>query len=230
MIDLRGKTAIVTGASRGIGKSIRETLCDCGAMPIWCSSEQFDIKHESNVKVMFSVLMLLMGKLDILVNSAGVTKVIDVMAMDEVEWDRVMDINLKGTFFCCQEAMKIMKRQKSGRIINIASTAGANGGFFIGAHYAASKAGVICLTKTLAQEMAPYNVTVNCVAPGLIDAGMTRTFPKVMVDNLIKNIPLRRLGTAQEVANVVAFLASDLSSYITGATIFVNGGSYMGGI
>ncbi len=115
-------------------------------------------------------------------------------------------------------------------ISTTAGTAGANGGFFIGAHYAASKAGVICLTKTLAHEMAPYNVTVNCVAPGLIDAGMTKTFPKVLVDDLVSKIPLRRLGTAQEVANVVAFLASDLSSYITGATIFVNGGSYMGGI
>ena len=230
MINLKGKVGIVTGANRGIGKTILNTLVDSGACIHNINREYLDITNKRLVEGFFKTQYEIDGRLDILVNNAGVTKMIDVMDIDEIEWDRIMNTNLKGTFFCCQEAMKIMKIQKSGRIINIASTAGANGGFFIGAHYAASKAGVICLTKTLAHEMASYNVTVNCVAPGLIDAGMTKTFPKVLVDDLIENIPLRRLGTAQEVANVVAFLASDLSSYITGATIFVNGGSYMGGI
>ncbi len=251
MADLFGKVAIVTGAGKGLGWAIAQRLALDGANLVVAEIDgqsaqekagairqmkrealavPMDVSRWTDVESMVKQVMLKFNRIDILVNNAGILgPYFPVMEYPEEIWDRVIAVHLKGTFLCCKGVLPIMKAQGSGQVVNLASVAGKEGNANM-APYAAAKAGIISLTKTLGKEMAPYNVTVNCVAPGLIDAGMTRTFPKVMVDNLIKNIPLRRLGTAQEVANVVAFLASDLSSYITGATIFVNGGSYMGGI
>jgi NAD(P)-dependent dehydrogenase (short-subunit alcohol dehydrogenase family) len=168
------------------------------------------------------------GRIDILVNNAGILQQKPFLNITEEDWERVLDINLKGTFICIQEVFPVMQKQGSGSIINIASSGGQLGGT-LAVHYAASKAGVICLTKSLARIGSAYGIRVNCISPGLIDTEMTRDeITSAAGIEKINQIPISRPGTADEVAAAVVFLASDTASYITGQTINVNGGLYLG--
>jgi 3-oxoacyl-[acyl-carrier protein] reductase len=166
------------------------------------------------------------GRVDVLVNNAGVTADGLLVRMKEEDWDRVMDINLKGAFHCTQAVAKTMMKQRSGRIINMASVVGVMGNAGQ-ANYVASKAGLIGLTKTAARELAPRGITVNAVAPGFIETSMTAELPEKVKEAMLAQIPLGRMGRPEDVADVVAFLASEKASYITGQVIHVNGGMHM---
>jgi 3-oxoacyl-[acyl-carrier protein] reductase len=167
------------------------------------------------------------GRIDVLVNNAGIASVTPFQRLRVAEWDTVLAVNLRGAFLCCQRVAPIMTSQRCGSIVMIASQAGQTGGAFVGAHYAVSKAGLICLTKYLAKELASSRIRVNCVAPGIIDTDMARAFPRRALRALVQRVPLGRLGMPEEVAKAVAFLASEESAYMTGVTIPVNGGLWM---
>lgn len=168
------------------------------------------------------------GTIDILVNNAGIVQSATVEKMTEEEWDKVMRVNLKGVFNCCKAVLQTMKRQKKGKIINISSLAGKNGGIKTGAAYAVSKAGVICFTKTLARELAAYGINVNSVAPSMVETELATNFTtQEQRKELLMNIPLKRFGKEEEIAELVLFLSSNSSDYITGETVNINGGSYM---
>ena len=246
-MDFTGKKALVTGSGGGIGKSIALLLAEMGADIIVndVSSENAqqtareiiskgrkalvsdaNVVHDVQVKTMFESISQNLGRIDILVNNAGITKDSLLMDMKEEQWDQVMDVNLKGVFLCCQYAARMMSEQQYGKIINISSASGQIGN--IGqVNYAASKGGVISITKTLAKELARYKINVNAVAPGFIRTPMTQTVPEKVEKYLIGQIPLRRAGEPEEIANAVAFLASDMSAYITGQVLSVNGGMYV---
>jgi 3-oxoacyl-[acyl-carrier protein] reductase len=250
MMDFHGKTALITGGSRGIGRACALTLARLGCQVAisYLSNEsaanevaesarqsgavarayRTDVTRVDEIRELVQTVAKDFGRIDILINSAGISQIVAVPDLTEADWDRMMEVNLKGAFFCCQEVLKHMQAQKVGRIVNVASTAGQMGGFIVGVNYSASKAGVICLTRSLAKYAVPYGVTVNCVAPGLIDTEMTSAYPADRVRSMVTSIPMGRLGSAQEVANGVAFLASDAASYITGTTLYINGGTYLG--
>jgi len=250
MIDFTGKKALITGGSRGIGRACALTLashgCDVAVTyhtkapaadevvkiaqqkGVCAQSFQVDVEDCDSIRSMFASVVADFGPIDILINCAGICEVIAVPDIGEAEWDRMMDINLKGLFFCCQEALAQMMPRRTGSIVNLASTAGQMGGFIVGVNYSASKAGVICLTRSLAKYCVGSGIRVNCVAPGLIDTDMVLSYPPDRVKSLVGGIPMGRMGTAQEVANGVAFLASDAASYVTGTTLFINGGTYLG--
>ena len=239
------KTALVTGGAKGIGLSTARTFAQHGAENIFivdmdekalrsteaAINENFDcrcvpicadVSNEKRTYEVFDKVKQEAGKLDILVNSAGVCRIVDINDLEMNAWDLTLNVNLKGPFLYAREALKLMKPQKSGRIINIASQAGKIGGLMVGMDYSSSKAGLLCLTKSLAKNCAEYNVTVNSVAPGLIATELTASFgyePEM--------IPLKRVGAVEEVADVVLFLASELSRYMTGACLDVNGGMTM---
>lgn len=240
---LNGKTAMITGAASGIGAAVatafarsgcsRLVLVDLNADMLAekargieretgtaCVVVRADVTSEQDVAQAFDSVKD--TGLDILVNSAGICRIVSIDDLQMKSWDLTMNVNLKGPFLFAREALRLMKTRKYGRIINIASQAGKIGGLTAGADYSASKAGLLCLTKTLAKNSAEYNVTVNSVAPGLIATEMTTTFGYDP-----ETIPLKRVGTPDEVADVVLFLASDLSRYVTGACIDVNGGMTM---
>ncbi|MCX7843392.1 MAG: 3-oxoacyl-[acyl-carrier-protein] reductase [Clostridia bacterium] len=247
-MQLKGKTAVVTGSGRGLGKAIALKLAQMGANivlndiaasdSIDATAEEFkaagfnvavtkgDVRNPDDVKAMISTAVETFGSLDILVNNAGITKDKPMAMMSEEDWDLVMDINLKGAFLCTKAAAKVMIKQRSGKIVNIASVAGRYGNPGQ-ANYSASKAGLIGLTKTTAKEFAPRGITCNAVAPGLIQSKMTDILPEEVRDNYLKNIPLGRFGTPEDVANVVAFLSSDESNYVTGQVIDIDGGLLM---
>ena len=246
-MDFTGKKALVTGSGGGIGKSIALLLAEMGAdivvndvsienaqqtaREIISKGQKTivsnaNVVNDTQVKDMFESIASEFGRIDILVNNAGITKDSLLMDMREDQWDQVMDVNLKGVFLCCKYAAKMMSDQQYGKIINISSASGQAGN--IGqVNYAASKGGVIAITKTLAKELARYNITVNAVAPGFIRTPMTQTVPEKVVNYLIGQIPLKRMGEPLEIANAVAFLASDNSAYITGQVLSVNGGMYV---
>ncbi|MBT6339850.1 MAG: 3-oxoacyl-[acyl-carrier-protein] reductase [Desulfobacula sp.] len=246
-MDFTEKKALVTGSGGGIGKSIALLLADMGAdivvndVSIENAQQTADeiiskgqkaivsnanVINDTQVKEMFESIASEFGRIDILVNNAGITKDSLLMDMQEDQWDQVMDVNLKGVFLCCRYAAKMMSDQQYGKIINISSASGQVGN--IGqVNYAASKGGVIAITKTLAKELARYNITVNAVAPGFIRTPMTQTVPEKVVNYLIGQIPLKRMGEPVEIANAIAFLASDMSEYITGQVLSVNGGMYV---
>lgn len=250
MESFRNKVAVITGGSRGIGAAVAHKLASMGcnivlnynknlnsATQLLNKFKQKDIKillikadvtKIDEIDYLFNTALNEFGKIDILINSAGVSQIIDYDKITEEDWDKVMNVNLKGTFFCCQRGLKIMKKQKFGNIVNLASTAGQMGGFIVGVNYSCSKAGVICLTKSLSKAAIKFGVNVNCVAPGLISTDMTDEYPLDIVQNMQKNIPIERLGTAQEVADGIIFLASNKASYITGTTLYINGGTYLG--
>ncbi|MFD1038020.1 3-oxoacyl-[acyl-carrier-protein] reductase [Virgibacillus byunsanensis] len=245
---LQGKNALVTGASRGIGKAIALELAKQGANVAvnYAGSEakaeavveeiesigvkafkiQADVANESNVKDMVKEVVTQFGSLDILVNNAGVTRDNLLMRMKEEEFDQVINTNLKGVFVCTKSVTRQMMKQKSGRIINVASIVGVSGNPGQ-ANYVAAKAGVIGLTKTTAKELAARNILVNAVAPGFISTDMTNALSDEQRESMLSMIPLKKLGKAEDVAKVVRFLASDDANYITGQTIHIDGGMVM---
>jgi len=245
---LKGKTALVTGSARGLGKAIALKLASMGANIVLNdiaasesldeTAEEFrkagynvavargDVRNQDDVKAMVSAAVENFGSLDILVNNAGITRDKPMAMMSEEDWDSVLDINLKGAFLCTKFATKQMIKQKYGRIVNIASVAGRYGNRGQ-ANYSASKAGLIGLTKSTAKEFAPRGITCNAVAPGIIVSHMTDALPQEVREKYLENIPLGRFGTPEDVANVVAFLASDDSAYVTGQVIDIDGGLVM---
>jgi 3-oxoacyl-[acyl-carrier protein] reductase len=244
---LDGKTAVITGAARGIGRAIAEKLASEGADLALCDLqadwltetaeavkalgakvECFDAdvsKGEDADKVIAGVLDAY-GKIDIVVNNAGITKDGLMMRMSESDWDAVMSVNLKGTFLFSKAAAKPMMKQRNGAIVNIASIIGLIGNAGQ-CNYAASKAGVIALTKSTAKELAARNIRVNAVAPGFIQSKMTEALSEDVKNMMLDRIPAKRFGVPEDVANAVAFLAGDNSSYMTGQVLTVSGGMVM---
>jgi 3-oxoacyl-[acyl-carrier protein] reductase len=243
----KGKVAIVTGASRGIGRSIALALAAEGARIVAVDlgteeTEAFvaELKAKGtealavvgNVTVaadaerMVEAAVETFGRVDILVNNAGITRDALLLRMKDEDWDAVLSVNLKGAFLCSRAAAKVMSKQRYGRIVNIASIVGQMGNAGQ-ANYCASKAGLIGLTKSNARELARRNVTVNAVAPGFIATAMTEVLPEKVKEELLAQIPLERLGSAEDIAHAVLFLAAERSGYITGQVIGVNGGMYM---
>ncbi|HCU8011194.1 3-oxoacyl-[acyl-carrier-protein] reductase [Staphylococcus aureus] len=242
------KSAIVTGASRGIGRSIALQLAEEGynvavnyagskekaeavveeikAKGVDSFAIQANVADADEVKAMIKEVVSQFGSLDVLVNNAGITRDNLLMRMKEQEWDDVIDTNLKGVFNCIQKATPQMLRQRSGAIINLSSVVGAVGNPGQ-ANYVATKAGVIGLTKSAARELASRGITVNAVAPGFIVSDMTDALSDELKEQMLTQIPLARFGQDTDIANTVAFLASDKAKYITGQTIHVNGGMYM---
>jgi 3-oxoacyl-[acyl-carrier protein] reductase len=250
-MGLVDRVALVTGGSRGIGKAIAWELvgqgCQVGvnyidfdqnkeqaeelvAEIIQSGGEAFAVKGNvadpSEADAMVHQVVNHFGRIDILVNNAGITRDTLLVRMKEEDWDAVIDVNLKGTFNCCKSAVKFMIKQKYGKIVNIASVVGLMGN--VGqVNYGASKAGIIGLTKSLARELAGRNINVNAVAPGFIETKMTESLPESARENLVRQIPLQRLGKPEDVAHLVGFLVSDKAAYITGQTIPVDGGMVM---
>ncbi len=246
-MSLREKVALVTGGAQGIGKAIAQGLAADGADCI-VSDVNRDAAEETaaelrnlgvralalraNVADADAVTSMVkqglkeFGHIDILVNNAGITRDSLLMRMKDDEWDQVLTINLKGAFLCIRALVRPMMKQRSGRIINIASIVGAMGNAGQ-ANYVASKAGLIGLTKTVARELASRGVTCNAVAPGFIDTAMTQALPEDVKEKLLAQIPMARLGSATDVAQAVRFLASEQAGYITGQVLHVNGGMYM---
>ncbi|HDD2380868.1 TPA: 3-oxoacyl-[acyl-carrier-protein] reductase [Staphylococcus aureus] len=242
------KSALVTGASRGIGRSIALQLAEEGfnvavnyagskekaeavveeikAKGVDSFAIQANVADADEVKAMIKEVVSQFGSLDVLVNNAGITRDNLLMRMKEQEWDDVIDTNLKGVFNCIQKATPQMLRQRSGAIINLSSVVGAVGNPGQ-ANYVATKAGVIGLTKSAARELASRGITVNAVAPGFIVSDMTDALIDELKEQMLTQIPLARFGQDTDIANTVAFLASDKAKYITGQTIHVNGGMYM---
>ncbi len=249
MENLKGKVALITGARRGMGKADALLLSKMGAKVALADISleeceivvdeikkqggealaiKCDVSNKKEVEGMVKKTVEKFGKLDILVNNAGICQFKPFLEMTEEEWDKTLDINLKGYFLCAQAAAKEMLKQKSGAIVNIASVVmGQMGKGMAGlAHYSASKGGIAALTKTLALELAQYNIRVNAIAPGAIDTPMassTKSDPKIL-EGFMAMIPLHRMGTADEIAKAVVFLASDAASYITGSIVVVDGG------
>ena len=246
-MELKDKVALVTGGAQGIGRTIGEELARAGAHVVLgdvnlegaqaraeainnsggsASAVKIDVSNATEVREVFDFIIKDKKPVDIVVNNAGITRDGLMVRMKESDWDLVLDINLKGSFLCSQQAAKQMMKQKSGAIVNIASIVGVMGNFGQ-ANYSASKAGVIGLTKTLAREVASRGIRVNAIAPGFIDTEMTRVLDEEVRQKLIEQIPLARLGLPEDVARCVNFLVSDKSSYITGQVINLNGGMLM---
>lgn len=245
---LKDKVAIVTGGTRGIGRAIALKLADQGANIVinYRNSDKeaeelksilegkgvkvltvkCDISNFEDSKNLIDKCKEVFGKIDILVNNAGITKDTLIMRMKEEDFDNVIDVNLKGTFNCAKHASAIMLKQRFGKIINMTSVVGIAGNAGQ-VNYAASKAGVIGLTKSLAKELGSRGITVNAVAPGFINTDMTASLSEKVKEEASKNIPLKRLGDPEDVANLVGFLASDAANYITGQVINVDGGMVM---
>ncbi len=246
MIDLSGRVALVTGASRGIGRSIACRLASRGALVVAAARGDnaratveeiraaggtaevlaLDVTDPSGAVAAIAATAGAHGRLDILVNNAGITKDQLMLRMKRDDWDTVIATNLTAAFALTQAALKPMLKQRGGRIICIASVVGQTGNAGQ-ANYAASKAGLIGFAKSVAQEVASRGITVNVVAPGLIDTDMTRAITGSAQDEWASKIPLKRLGTPEDIASAVCFLASDEASYITGQVLAVNGGMYM---
>lgn len=246
-MEFEGQVVLVTGGARGIGQAVAEQFARKGARIVIAdvsleSAEKtaqeleaagtrsmaikLDVSRSDEVVKAFEEIIKEFGKLDILVNNAGITRDALLLRMKEEDWDSVIDINLKGVFLCSREAVKIMGKQRYGRIVSIASVVA-----FMGnpgqANYSASKAGIIGLTKTIAREYAKRGITVNAVAPGFIATAMTAALNENIKEEMLKSIPVGNFGTAEDVAHAVLFFASPKSGYITGQVIHVNGGMYM---
>lgn len=246
-MEIRGKTAVVTGAARGIGKTIAENIADAGVnialfdileseanktaeeltargikAKVFCQ----DVTNVEDMTGAFKDVVEEFGSLDILVNNAGITRDNLLMRMSDEEWDSVLRVNLKSVFACTKAASRIMMKQRAGRIINIASVIGVMGNAGQ-ANYAASKAGIIGFTKSIAKELASRGITCNAIAPGYIQTAMTDKLADEVKEQMLKSIPLNRMGTPEDVAKTVLFFASDLADYITGQVVNVDGGMVM---
>lgn len=247
-IILKGKNAIVTGASRGIGRAIAIKFAELGANVVLnyrsdinsvqevvkeiegkgvkALAIQGDVSSFEDSKRIIDEAMEKLGSIDILVNNAGITKDSLIMRMKEEEFDKVIEVNLKGVFNCTKHAVPVMVKQRSGKIINISSVVGLSGNAGQ-ANYAAAKAGIIGFTKSVAKEIASRGITANAIAPGFIQTDMTEALGEKVKENIKVNIPLKRLGSPEDIANTAAFLASDMASYITGQVISVDGGMHI---
>jgi NAD(P)-dependent dehydrogenase (short-subunit alcohol dehydrogenase family) len=250
-MDLTGKVAIVTGASSGIGHATALALANCGAAVAvnYHRNEigaellrkqivanggkavaiQADVTVASDVESLVKRTVEEFGTVDILVNNAGsLIERLRLLEMSEERWDQVVDLNLKSAFLCCKAVASLMMERKTGAIINLSSIAGRNGGALGSLHYSSAKGGLISFTKGLAKELAPFGIRVNAVSPGVIDTPYHEQFSSPeMMKNYVNAIPLGRVGNSDDVAKVIAFLASDAASYLVGETIEVNGGMYM---
>ncbi len=244
---LDGQIALVTGASRGIGQAVAHELGKQGAIVIGTATSQagadnisgylsqagikgaglaLNVKDTAQIEQVLQAIRAQFGEISILVNNAGITRDNLLMRMKEEEWDDIMDTNLKSVFRLSQAVLRAMMKARYGRIISIASVVGTMGNAGQ-TNYAAAKAGIIGFSKSLAREVGSRNITVNCVAPGFIDTDMTRALSEEQRNGLLGHIPLGRLGTVQDIAASVAFLASPQAGYVTGTTMHVNGGMYM---
>ncbi len=246
-IDFTGKIALITGASQGIGSEVARTLHRAGAAVVLnhlgipgttvdaqaladelnlartdsASLIAADVSQPEQVKSMMGEVQARHGSLDYLINNAAIIKDRTIAKMSYEEWDAVIDVNLSGVFFCCKHALEIMRDH--GAIVSFGSIAAIQG-FFGQANYAAAKSGVQAMMRVLSREAARKNIRANAIAPGVIDTAMAATIPQNVRDEMLKNVPLNRFGTTEEVANVVLFLCSPLASYVTGQTIEINGG------
>jgi len=246
-LELTGKVALVTGAAQGIGKAValflaqhgadiavsdinlekaEETAKEVQAVGRRSTAIKVDVTNLENVEGMVGAILEQFGRIDILVNNAGIARDKLILRMTEEDWDAVLNVNLKGTFHCTKAVIRHMSKQRSGKIVNIASVVGEMGN--VGqANYSASKAGVIGFTKTIAKEFAQRGINVNAIAPGYIETLMTEVLPEKVKEELRRLIPMERLGRPEDVAHAVLFLVSEASSYITGQVLNVNGGIYM---
>jgi len=246
-MELEGQVALVTGASRGIGKAIALTLGGRGAAVVGTATTEagarsitshfaearirgkgarLDVRDAASIEPLVAEIERAYGGVSILVNNAGIARDNLAMRMKETEWDEVIDTNLGSVFRLCKAVLRGMMKARSGRIINITSVVGSSGNAGQ-VNYSAAKAGVAGMTRSLAREIGSRGITVNCVAPGFIDTDMTRVLDGAHREALLRQIPLGRLGTPEDVAAAVAFLASPQAAYITGSTLHVNGGMYM---
>ena len=244
---LVNKTAIVTGASRGIGRTVAKVLAEQGASVVLAgrtragleeAAEEIrsrggqatavvcDVTVEGDVEQLVKATLEGYGRVDILVNNAGVTRDGLVMRMSEEDWDAVLDTNLKSVYRCTRAVLRPMLKQRAGRIVNIASVVGLTGNAGQ-ANYAAAKAGIVAFTKSVAREVASRGITVNAVAPGYIDTDMTRALSPEQRERILSGIPMGRMGSTEDVAYAVAFLAGEEAGYITGQTLVVDGGLVM---
>jgi 3-oxoacyl-[acyl-carrier protein] reductase len=246
-MDFKGQVVFITGAARGIGKAIAETFARQGADLVIADvslenarqtatelsqhnvrtrAVNLDVSKSADVAKAFEEVVKEFGRVDVVVNNAGINRDGLLLRMKEEDWDQVLDINLKGVFLCTKEAVKVMVKQRYGRIVNIASVVA-----FMGnpgqANYSASKAGIVGLTKTTAKEYANRGITANAVAPGFISTAMTDALSENVRQEMLKSIPIGRFGAVEDVAHAVRFLASPENGYITGQVIHVNGGMYM---
>ncbi|NLN17942.1 MAG: 3-oxoacyl-ACP reductase FabG [Firmicutes bacterium] len=246
-MSLAGKVAIVTGANRGLGRAVVERLAADGAVVVVCARNldtaqsvlaelpqqeprglavTLDVTSTDSCHAAVNRVLAEYGRIDILVNNAGVTRDALILRMSEDDWDLVLDTNLKGVYRCCKAVLRPMLKARAGCIINVSSIVAIIGN--VGqANYAAAKAGIVGLTKSLAKEVASRNIRVNAVAPGYIETDMTRALPALQREELQKSIPMGRTGRPEEVAAAIAFLASDDAAYITGQTLIVDGGLAM---
>jgi len=243
LINLKNKKVFITGGTSGIGLSILENFSKLEAdiFTIGTNVENlktiqnnfpkiktsnFNLENHQKIEELVKEAKEKLGGLDIVINNAGITKDNLAIRMSDEEWNKVININLTAVFLICKYSIKVMMKQDSGSIINISSIVGHTGNFGQ-ANYSSAKAGIIAMSKSLAKEYAKKNIRVNCISPGFIDTKMTKSINEEFKKKLIENIPMGKLGNGNDIANCAIFLASDLSSYITGETIHVNGGMYM---
>ena len=250
-MNMLNKICIVTGGANGIGKSIVESFFKEGSnVIIWDLDlksanilrdnlikrnksnneilvKKLDITKSTEIRESITEILVKFKSIDILVNNAGIYSICDISKEDESDWDKLMEVNLKGTFLCIKEVLPIMIKRKYGKIINISSISGKKESIFASPSYCASKAGIIGLTRCIAAQVAKYNINVNCIAPALTDTNSISILDEKKINVAINTIPLNRMGKPEDVANAVLFLAKDDSSFITGETINVNGGSFM---
>ena len=243
MFSLEGKVILVTGASRGIGKAIASQLKALGGTVIGTATSQhgadniseylgagqglvLNVTDDDSISTMFDAIKAQYGAVDVLVNNAGITRDNLMMRMKNEEWDDIIDTNLSSVFKISKAVLRAMMKKRNGRIINIGSVVGTMGNAGQ-VNYATAKAGLIGFTKSLAREVASRGITVNTVSPGFIDTDMTQTLTDEQKEGIFAQVPANRLGKPEEIANAVAFLASDSAAYITGETLHVNGGMYM---
>ena len=246
-MKLGGKVALITGAAQGIGKAValllarngadivvsdinlekaEETAREIESIGVRAMPLKVNVASLDDVEQMTATILEKFGKIDILVNNAGITRDKLILRMSEEDWDAVLDVNLKGTFHCTKTVVRHMAKQRSGKIVSIASVVGEMGNAGQ-VNYAASKAGVIGLTKTIAREFAQRGINVNAIAPGYIETPMTEVLPEKVKEELRRLIPMERLGKPEDIAEAVLFLVSEGSNYITGHVLKVNGGIYM---